>query len=189
VQTDRENGSAQNLKEENVRKLLLATVAVATVSASAYAEPKRDILGLHPGMSHQEAMSAMAKICKDKPNERYPLDGASCSLGERQVGGEVVTYSDRLLVEFAVQISQQRPVHLVSYSFRTSAEISDLIKSLFSQYGFPCESRPDYETCYPTRFYRASSPGEKEDFLIVSSTRRQKLNKCPFLVARTPDFG
>lgn len=51
-----------------MRKFLLAAVAVVavSVSASAHAEPKRDILGFHPGMSYQEGMSAMAKVCKGK---------------------------------------------------------------------------------------------------------------------------
>ena len=46
-----------------MRKFLLAAVAVVAVAVSAHAEPKRDILGFHPGMSYQEAMSAMAKVC------------------------------------------------------------------------------------------------------------------------------
>ena len=49
-----------------MRKLLLATVAVVAVSASVHAEHKRDILGFHPGMSYQEAMSTTAKVCRGK---------------------------------------------------------------------------------------------------------------------------
>jgi hypothetical protein len=57
-----------------MRKLLLATVAVVALSASAHAERKRDILGFRLGMSRQEALSAMAKICKDEID-----DDALCS--------------------------------------------------------------------------------------------------------------
>jgi hypothetical protein len=43
--------------------------AIAVVAVSAHAERKRDILGLHPGMSYQEAMAAMAKNLQGQAQE------------------------------------------------------------------------------------------------------------------------
>jgi len=57
---DRQGGA----RGRKMRKLLRVSAAIVavSVSASAHAEPKRDILGFHPGMPYQEAMTAMAKI-------------------------------------------------------------------------------------------------------------------------------
>ena len=160
---------------KTMRKLLLAAIAAVAVSASAHAERNRDILGLHPGMSYQEAMSAMAKVCQDRPHPLVPpesadeaISGVVCSLGERRVldNGEYVMDNESLEVSFAVHVPQ-RTAYLVTDVFATNAETSDFVKSLFAQFGFPCESRPGYETCYPTRFDRASSAGGI-DLLSVS---------------------
>jgi hypothetical protein len=91
-------------------------------------------------MSYEEAMSAMAKTCKDKPKELSQIGTSTCSLGEFP--------QDHLMLEFGVHSTQQ--LYRVRYNFRTAAKVSDVIKSLFAQFGYPCESRPGYETCYPT---------------------------------------
>jgi hypothetical protein len=90
-----------------------------------------------------------------------------------------------LEVEFAAHISQQSPVHVVRYFFQYNAEILDLVKSLFAQFGFPCESRPGYETCYPAHLYRASPPLNKDllsVFLLLDPPTKLELTSkeaCP----------
>ena len=126
-----------------MRKFLLAAVAVVVVSASAHAEPKRDILGFHPGMAYQEAMSAMAKICKGKIKSREgtlyffnaPSFHVSCSLGERQVlespypaPPKSKMAEETLDLFFAINISE-RPLIQVNYLFHTSATDSDVVQS------------------------------------------------------------
>jgi hypothetical protein len=158
-------------KGKHVGKLLLAAIAMVAVSTSAQTERKRDVLGLYPGMSYEEAMSAMAKICKGKTETVESANGAisiaRCSLGKRLENPAYPLDEEGLEVEFAVHISKQSTVHVVRYFFQLNVEIFDLVKSLFAQFGFPCESRSGYETCYPARLYRASPPLNK-DLLDVS---------------------
>jgi hypothetical protein len=153
-----------------MRKRPLAAIAVVAVLASAHAERKQDILGVRGGMSYQEVMSAMAKICKGKPEALESANGAislaHCSPGKRLENPTDPLDEDRLDVLFAVHISQ-RPVDVVRYFFQNNAEISDLVESLFAQFGFPCEPRPGYETCYPTQLYRGASSPTGKDFITA----------------------
>lgn len=86
-----------------------------------------------------------------------------------------------LEVEFAVHLSQQRLVDVVRYFFQNHAEISDFVKSLFAQFGFPYESRSGYETCYPTHFYRGASSPAGKDFVsnLVSHSQRDCRSASP----------
>jgi hypothetical protein len=114
-------------------------------------------------MPYQEAMSAMAKICKGKIesgqstiNPIYsPSFFVECSLGERQVrespdSPKLIMREEGLTLDIAVNIPE-KPLSAVTYRFVTSAVASDLVQSTFEQYGFPCNKwRSGSETlCYP----------------------------------------
>lgn len=114
-----------------MRKVLLATVAVVAVSISglAHAERKRDILGFHPGMSYQEARSAMAKICEGEIESGKslflpPSFSVRCSLGSRQVlespypaPPKLIMAPESLELAFAINIPDP-PLIEVKYSRR-----------------------------------------------------------------------
>lgn len=154
-----------------MRKLLLATVAVVAVSAPARAEVKRDILGFQPGMSYQEAIRAATKICKGKIESGSGVSGIGtlpnrpsspalyviCSPGSREIlqepyAGPPNPEQELLDLRFAPNLSE-RPLIAVGYWFQTRLLTSDLVRSIFEQFGVPCDlrksGRDEEPLCYP----------------------------------------
>jgi hypothetical protein len=144
------------------KQLLLATVAVVAVSTPASAEVKRDILGFHPGMLYREAMSRLEKICKNEiqsgkgRTELY----ANCSLSssepwppfetpeEMDRASKITSKWEILHLGFASNLSEHSLIS-VQYQFHTSSLNSDLVRSIFDQFGVPCDLRGKF--CYPAQ--------------------------------------
>jgi hypothetical protein len=125
---------------------MLATLGVLSTSVSLTfaSEPKRDILGLRPGMSYAEATSLAAKLCKGEIGRPPRSDGNSpttffnaCSLGTRQViGGANNDAEENLVFMFGNALPEQSLIS-VSYHFEKLQPNLDLNRYVAERFGVP----------------------------------------------------
>jgi hypothetical protein len=123
---------------------MLATLGALSTSVSLTfaSEPKRDILGFHPGMSYTETTSLASKVCKDKLGPPPWGDGdtpstffLTCSLGKREViGVPTNNVEEKLGFRFGNALPEQSLIS-VSYHFAKPQPAMDLYRYLAEQFG------------------------------------------------------